>query len=112
MTRPNSLLDASFVLDLCTSSSIFAIHSRQMHDAALQSRHSRLCAVADVEATENDVHMPFDRRLADAESLSDLPIAAALDDQPQHFQFARAQLRMRRAFRQTFGDRGGNVLQP
>src|SRR5215813_1480164 len=89
----------------------FAGHSRQMHDAALQSRHSRLCAVADVETAENDVDVPFDRRFADAESFADLPITAALDDQLQHFQFARAQLRMRRAFRQTLGDRGGNVLQ-
>ena len=41
--------------------------SRQMHDAALQGRNGGLRAVADVEAAENDVDVPFDRRLADAE---------------------------------------------
>src|SRR5262245_52447020 len=84
---------------------------RQMHDAALQGRNGGLRAVADVETAENDVDVPFDRRLADAESFADLPVTAALDDQFQHFQFARAQLRMRRAFRQTLGDRWRNVLQ-
>src|SRR6266511_2108301 len=82
-----------------------------MHDSALQSRHGGLRAVADVEAAENNIDVPFDRRLADAQNFTDLPIAVALDDQLQHFQFARAQLRMRRAFRQTLGNRGGNVLQ-
>src|SRR5262245_40256557 len=70
---------------------------RQMYDSALQGRHRGLRAVADVEAAENDVDVPFDRRLADAERFADLSIAAALDDQFQHFQFAGAQFRMRRA---------------
>src|SRR5688572_33443425 len=86
--------------------------SRQMHDAALQGRNGGLRAVADIKAAENDVDVPFDRRLADAESFADLPIAAALDDQFQHFHLTRAQLRMRRAFRQTLGDRWRNVLKP
>src|SRR5262249_60974614 len=80
-----------------------------MHDSALQGRHGGLRAVADIETAENDVDVPFDSRLADAESFADLPITAALDDQLQHFQLARAQLRMRRAFRQTLGGRGGKV---
>src|SRR5262249_36177977 len=84
---------------------------RQMHNSALQGRHRGLCAVADVEAAENDVDVPFDRRLAYAQSFAYLPIAAALDDQLQHFQFSRAKFRMRRAFRQAFGDRWRNVLQ-
>src|SRR5215510_6351151 len=90
---------------------IFPDALRQMHNTALQGRNGGLRAVADVKTAENDVDVPFDRRLADAESFADLPIAVALDDQLQHFQFARAQLRMRRAFRQTLGYRGGNVLQ-
>src|SRR5262249_17648077 len=84
---------------------------RQMHDPALERRHGGLGAVADVETAENYIDVPFDRGFADAESFADLPIAVALDDQLQHFQFARAQLRMRRAFRQTLGYRGGNVLE-
>src|SRR5262247_493073 len=63
---------------------------RQMHYAALQGRNGGLRAVADVETAENDVDVPLDRRLADAQSLADFPIAEALDDQFQHFQFARA----------------------
>src|SRR5215510_12934698 len=89
----------------------FPDSSRQMHDSALQSRNGGLRAVADVETAENDINVPFDRRLADAQSFADLPIAESLDDQLQHFQFPRAQLRMWRAFRQTLGDRSGNVLQ-
>src|SRR5262249_42428612 len=100
-----------FIWHMTSTTKYFPYCLRQMHDATLQSRHSRLCAVADVETAKNDVDVPFDRRFADAESFADLPITAALDDQLQHFQFARAQLRMRRAFRQTLGDRGGNVLQ-
>src|SRR5262245_53628745 len=94
-----------------TGKTSFGSRSGQMHYASLQSRHSRLRAVADVEATENNIHMPFDRRLADADSLAYFSIASSLNDQLQHFQFARAQLRMRWTFRQTLGDRGGNVLQ-
>src|SRR5215475_15552918 len=82
-----------------------------MYNSALQGRHCGLRAVADVEAAENDVDVPFDRRLADAYSFADLPIAVSLDDQFQHFQLARAQLRMRRAFRQALRDRWRNVLQ-
>src|SRR5262249_24766489 len=100
-----------FIWHMTSTTKYFPYCLRQMQDAPLQSRHSRLCAVADIETVENDVDVPFDRCFADAESFADLPVAAALDDQFQHFQFARAQLLMRRPFRQTLGYRGWNVLQ-
>ena len=72
-----------------------------MYDAALQCSDRCLRTIANMEPVENNAYVPFDRRLADPQSVANLLISVALDDQFQHFEFTRTQFGMRRSLRKT-----------
>ena len=65
------------------------------------------------EAAQDHVDVPLHGGLADPQGIADFLVAAALDDQLQHLQFASAQVGLRRtALPGSFEIEGGMNFEP